>query len=449
MLSSALHYSQMKGGDIMAGMLQAYNYYMSNHTATQLTRYDTHKKSELKNICNIITKINKESPLYKVDLSKDLQEYVIDIKESARNIKNVVSALSEGADDVENGFQRKVATSSQENIVSARYIGDSSDEDNITSFELEVKKLATPQINLGNFLPAQQTTDLEPGTYSFDLNIGNMGYEFQFGVNEADKNIDIQRKLSDLINDSSIGLTATVLGESGSNSGLEIKSVNTGIFNNNPTIFKISASNTPDSGIALSYLGIDEISQYPENSIFLLNGTEKSSYANTFTVGKKFEVTIHGLSDEGSPSSVSLKADGDTIADNVQELVDAYNTSLERTNVHADSTSYTNKFQNEMGNITKDFSHRLEALGLVVQENGSIQVDRHLLTEAVSAEDAKENFSILKDFKNAINVKASKAMLDPMEYVSKTIVAYKNPGKNFNTPYITSIYSGMLFNSYC
>ncbi|RDU21838.1 flagellar capping protein [Anaerosacchariphilus polymeriproducens] len=432
----------------MGGIQQTYNYYMSNYTSTQLTRYDTHKKSELRNICNIIKKLNKESPLYKVDLSKDMQRYVIDLKESARNIKNVVSALSDGADDI-NCFQRKVAISSQDDIVSTKYIGDYDQEDGITSFEIEVKQLATPQINLGNFLPSNQTTQLKPGTYSFDLNTGNMGFEFQFGVNEKDTNISIQRKLASLINDSNIGLTANILGEHGDQSSLEIKSVNTGIINNNPTIFTISKNSNPNSDTALSYLGIDEINQYPENSSFLLNGMEKFSYSNTFTVGKSFEVTMKGISEEDNPATISLKADADTIADNVQELVEAYNSSLMLTNEYASVTSYINKFQNEMENVTKDFSNQFEPIGLMIQKDGSILVDKQLLLNAVTEEDAKENFSVLKDFKNVVNTKANKAMLDPMQYVNKTLITYKNPGKTFADPYVTSIYSGMLFNGYC
>ena len=36
-----------------------------------------------------------------------------------------------------------------------------------------------------------------------------------------------------------------------------------------------------------------------------------------------------------------------------------------------------------------------------------------------------------------------------MQYVEKTIVAYKNPGHNFPAPYAASAYSGMMFNYYC
>ena len=57
--------------------------------------------------------------------------------------------------------------------------------------------------------------------------------------------------------------------------------------------------------------------------------------------------------------------------------------------------------------------------------------------------------SYVKDFANSLMRKTSQISLNPMQYVNKTIVAYKNPGRNFATPYITSAYSGMMFNSYC
>ena len=56
---------------------------------------------------------------------------------------------------------------------------------------------------------------------------------------------------------------------------------------------------------------------------------------------------------------------------------------------------------------------------------------------------------MLNEFKNLLNAKANNASLDPMKYVDKIIVTYKNPGKNLVTPYITSIYSGMMMDRYC
>ena len=56
---------------------------------------------------------------------------------------------------------------------------------------------------------------------------------------------------------------------------------------------------------------------------------------------------------------------------------------------------------------------------------------------------------IPKDFSSSLLRKSDQVSLNPMDYVDKKIVAYKNPGHNFISPYTTSAYSGMMFNSYC
>ena len=78
------------------------------------------------------------------------------------------------------------------------------------------------------------------------------------------------------------------------------------------------------------------------------------------------------------------------------------------------------------------------------------KVDRALLADAISSVDAKESFSVLNAFKDALNDKASNASINPMNYVNKIIVAYKNPGHNFcKAPYISSIYAGMMLDRRC
>ena len=84
---------------------------------------------------------------------------------------------------------------------------------------------------------------MEPGDYSFDLNINNLTYEFQFTVDEEESNSDIQNKLARLINRSNIGLAANVNEDSLGNTALSIVSDMTGISGIKPTIFNISPNN--------------------------------------------------------------------------------------------------------------------------------------------------------------------------------------------------------------
>ena len=159
----------------LAAINTAYNYYLSTYAKQSASRYDSHKKSELRNIYNKIVKINKDSPLYKIRHTADVQKFAIDIKESTRTIKNVVASLSDAEEGIGNAFQKKIAISSQEDIVSADYIGNNRDLDGEENFRVEVKELATSQINLGNFLDKNRL-NLRPGTYTFDLENNTSSY---------------------------------------------------------------------------------------------------------------------------------------------------------------------------------------------------------------------------------------------------------------------------------
>ncbi|MCI9204234.1 MAG: flagellar capping protein, partial [Lachnospiraceae bacterium] len=53
-----------------------YNHYLTTYTP-KTSQYDTHKKSELRRIYNSIVKLNKESPLYMLDTSRESREFVV------------------------------------------------------------------------------------------------------------------------------------------------------------------------------------------------------------------------------------------------------------------------------------------------------------------------------------------------------------------------------------
>ena len=62
-----------------------YNYYMTTYSPRSSTRYDTHKKSELRNIYNTIVKLNKEAPLYKLDTSKAAKNFAVGLRKMPAN----------------------------------------------------------------------------------------------------------------------------------------------------------------------------------------------------------------------------------------------------------------------------------------------------------------------------------------------------------------------------
>ena len=432
----------------MAAIDTAYHYYLSTYAKQSTSRYDSHKKSELRNIYNNIVKINKDSPLYKIKRSADVQKFAIDIKESARIIQNVVASLSDAEEGIGNAFQKKLAFSSQEDVVSAKYMGDNKDSGSSDNFFVEVKDLATSQVNVGNYMDKRRL-NLKPGSYSFDLENNASAYEFQFTVNPNDTNESIQKKLARLITNADIGLKATTVDNAEGLSALQIESVSTGLGTNEYFLFSVSPQGNHDSMAAIDALGIDHVAREAHNAVFMLNGHEHTAYTNNFMLDNDFELTLHGISPNGDPAVIGFKTNADAMKENIQTLVDSYNSILQTAGKYSVSQHQSVQLFRDMSNTAFAFQRELEDIGLIVEDNGQITIDTDMLSGVVNDENYEERLTVLTDFKNSLNVKANNASLDPMRYVDKILVTYKNPGKTYATPYITSIYSGMMMDEYC
>lgn len=429
----------------MAAIDSAYQYYLSTYRDSTVSRYDAHKKSQLRDIYNRIIKINKESPLYKIKDAGDVTKYAIDIKETTKSLQNVIASFEGGVEGV---FARHIAQSSDDSIVSAEYIG--SDDINDTDekgFEIQVRQLASNQVNLGNYLNPDRM-DIEPGLYSFDLNTGTRSYEFQYTINENENNLSVLHKLAKLINSADIDLSSTISTNDLGQVALCITSRQTGIPEDEDHIFQILPSAEAGSTHAMDVLGINHVETQPQSSSFLLNGVEHSSYANTFTVDKNFDVTLRNIHTGDDFTRIGFKANADAIADNVQQLINAYNNVIDLAYAHSESRN-SGKLIRDISGAARNYRNELEAIGINIEEDSRLTIDRTLLTDAVSAPDAEQTFTVLNEFKDTLNERTTHAFIDPMNYVNKLVVAYKNPGRNFAIPYITSIYSGMMLDQYC
>ena len=163
-----------------------------------------------------------------------------------------------------------------------------------------------------------------------------------------------------------------------------------------------------------------------------------------------YEITLNGISSvEGETAEVGLKTDLDSLTDNVGNLISGYNSFIRAAAEYLDLHPKSGRLLGEMDHITRYYQNDLEKLGFSFESNGQLSIDDNVFKDSILDDENRAQFSTIKDFTNSILRKTNQISLNPMEYVDKTIVAYKNPGHNFATPYITSNYSGMLFNSYC
>ena len=421
-----------------------YNNYIPTYAPTS-TRYDSHKRGELKDIYNTIVKKSKDTPIFLISRDRSAQNYALSLKENARSLRNAISSLT--SEDSSSVLDKKVASSSDEEIVEAKYVGVDEAIDSAPAFDIEVSELASPQTNIGKFLN-NDGMDLAPDTYSFDVHINDTDYEFQFVIDSDDTNRNIQDKIARLINRSNIGINASVM-EDSDRSALRLESASTGITKPDEMTFVISDNNTSRRSGAVNYFGLDSIAHEPTNAAFSINGNSHESFSNSFTVGKVYELNLKGLTSEGNPVHIGLKPDVEALTDNINHLTGAYNDFIRKAAEYTQEYGRSNKIMTEMRAITSQYGGELDNVGLTVQKDGTIEVNDKLLNVTASDENPKESLYPVQRFTNALMRKTNQISIDPMSYSRQIIAAYKNPGKNYPNPYVTSIYTGMMFSSYC
>lgn len=429
-------------------LMNVYNFYMPTYAPKSSTPYDSHKKSDLRKVYNSIVKMNKESPLFILDTSKESQRFAVGMKENARELRNTIASL--GGLDEEELLNKKVAYSSNENIATASYIGSSNPDEDTSSYEVEVRRLASTQVNMGNFLANEENISLTPDTYSFDVSIDDLNYEFQFSIKATDTNRDVQDRLSRLINNANIGMTAQVIEDGHGNSSLRMESNATGLKDGKYYQFTISDQRTSKASGAVDYLGLDYVASPPTDASFLVNDEEISSTSNHYTIEHTYNVQLKGVSsEEGETASIGLKTDVESLAENINTLVNGYNSFLKAVAEYSEDQPKSNRLFNEMSSVARVYAKGLTQAGLNLNLDGTLEVDGDVLRQKAMSDNARESFSSMKGFTNSVLRKSNQVALNPMNYVNNVIVSYKNPGKNFATPYITSAYSGMMFNGYC
>ena len=405
----------------------------------------SHEKKELKEVYDAIVQHSKDSPLYMMDKTGQSQRYALNLKEDAQELKEAVTSLTSSYST--NLLDQKVASSDDEDIIKAEYIGNP--ESKNTAFDISVSQLASGQTNIGRFFNNNETIGLPSGSYSFDLTVNNSDYEFQFSIHAGDSNRNVAERLTSLITRSDIGLKASLIDGGKGTSAIKIEDTTTGERANGELNFRISDDRTSMKSGTVAYFGLSEIAHEPTNAEFTVNGDGHSAYSNTFVLDKTFQITLKGVTPEGKNVHIGLKPDLEALTYNVNHLAGAYNDFVQRASEYTEIYGRSNKIMKEMNHIAMHYNRSLDSIGLNMQKDGSIKVNDDTLKQIASEEEGQQDLSILDDFARSLIRKSNDVSLDPMSYTEQTIVAYKKPGVNYPNPYMTSMYSGMLFSSVC
>lgn len=422
----------------------AYQYYLSEYGHREASRYDTHKKSELRGGYNNIVRLNKKTPLYKVDLSESTQRLLIDLKENSRIFRNRLYEIF-GTADSEGDLQRKTAYSSRPDILNASLIEEEAAPDD-KQYSVKVRQLASPQINTGDFVPCDGL-GLPAGNYSFDLNIADNAYEFQFKVTEGTDNLSLQEKLARLMNRSNIGITAEVIRDANGSSALEISSTRTGnAFMER--IFRFSDNSASRQSGSVEFLGLNNMRRASTNAVIEINGSETSASSNSFTIEKLFRVELKGITHGDETVEIGMRRSSEAIFSQLKLFAEAYNNIYGITDHRASDNPAGQKLNKELNAISGRYTDTLEAIGLSRDSAGYFSVDETRVLQAAGDGTLDRSYSELISFQKSLIRETQIISVNPFEYVNKTMIAYPNPVRPIVTPYQASVYSGILLNGY-
>ena len=333
----------------------------------------------------------------------------------------------------------------------ATYIGEGDDEP--PTFAVRVEQLAQNQVNTGKMMP-NGVVRLAPGGYAFNIRMNEQTYELQYSVKPGDSNRDVQERLARLINKASIGLSADIEEGPGGATALRLASKTTGLSPDRHSQFEITEETDSGAKGTVPYFGLSQVTQEASDARFKINGATHTSSSNHFTVSRTYELNLKRVSAIDEESVIGVKTQQESMIDHVHALVDSYNGFLDDVGGINSQAFRTGKIVAETVRVARDslIGEEVSSVGISLGDDGRLHVDEDKLHAAAEIEDDQldEKMKPVRDFAKSLYSMSMNVSLDPMQYITRPVVAYKNHEHAAPpNPYITSEYSGMLFNNYC
>lgn len=420
-----------------------YNHLLGTFNPKYTTKYVNDPK-QLRSVVKKIRQITQTSPVYLLDFSNDKQSFVLGMKEYSMKINESLMTMADDSPD--SVFEKKKASSSDTKQVKATLINDN-EEQLPSPFTIQVKNLANSQINIGKEF-YETGKGLAAGTYQFKVTVNDAGYDFQYNIKDDANHRDVIGGLCKFITKAKIGIDAQPVSREAGKIAMRLESTSVGTPDGDVTFrFEDTGTNKQPHGI-VDYYAMNQVSVMPKSAEFTLNGAKKTSMSNTFTLGRAVEVSLLNPFDQ--EARVDYHPDSDLIIERVQDFVDDYNTIVKNNVSFEKKTDTPAKLLRELKGIIGSSKNELEAAGLNFNQDGAIELDTSLAMQAIEDGDMQKLFSKESPFVNRLFTKMDSVKLNPVEYIDKKIVSYPDyskPAKGYS--YITSLYSGLIFNSYC
>lgn len=403
-------------------------------------RSTTHKSSELKEVYNSMARYNKSSPLFLLSLSEKSQSNIINMKEAALTLRDVADSFSNTSSDI---YAKKILHSSDVDSVSGSFRKSDSSGSLPDSLDIEIKSLATEQVNTGRYYQSN-STPIPSGNYQFGIETINGTSRFGVNVSPEDTALDIQEKIAGSINSRNIGIKASIIKE-GDASSLMLSSEETGQPKTEDGLHFSFLH--PEKGVDLvERFDLEHISTYPSNSEFSINGGLHSSSSNQISINQAIELDFHKPTTK--PVSINFVPDTKIAMEQVDLFVDSYNNLVSLSKSEDHSRLGSRDLFRDISGIVNRHQGQLAAAGLSINEDNFLVKDPTKVKQGLENGEFASLFSDISSFKGEVEKSTTRLTIDPIAYVNKLMVTYPNTNSKLGASYTQSLYSGLIYNNY-
>ena len=155
-----------------------------------------------------------------------------------------------------------------------------------------------------------------------------------------------------------------------------------------------------------------------------------------------YVLSVKELSMElGDATDSVLSGDRENLSDNMQKMAETFNRLLKESDDFGKANGKPSRPGGELRNMVRKYSDELSLAGFTIDEEGFLSAP-----EGVEESELFPPVNFVSELEN----KSEEMSMNPMEYVEQKVYSYGHLHQSdVGSAYEHSLFSGMLFNSYC
>lgn len=379
-----------------------------------------------------IRNISKNAPVYLIYPTEDIQQFAENIKDLSLQLEDFLKQLL--SPEADNPLHQLHLIPPPSQFITVKTLEQPEEP---VEYEIHINSVSKGQRNEGSF-SSPNLCPFTAQTYAFSIMTDEDDYDFEIPVTNESTNQSVLTRICELINRTASGLVANLVYNKYSKVALSIEA----LPHRKDKPARFTLKDDMPNGL-IEYYNLNTIVSQPSQSNFSVNNEQVSSYGIAFVIDDLFEFTLH----EPCEQNIKLKFElnREIITAEIEKLQNLLNHML-----RLSQKNNSRVLEKGLLSILSTHKDALAMVGIELNENNLLDTNPLQLEKSIQNRTLEQLFSDENSFSTELMEHTQDIAIDPMKYVPNKIVSYKDMTKiHYPNPYLTSMYSGFLFASYC